>query len=157
MATGEDRKPNTLMIHWWFLFRLNSKRLVAAIASAEGKTSGEIRVFISHKKCTDPIAAAKAEFDKLGMAKTALRNGVLLFIAPRSRNFAIIGDEGIHAKCGEGFWQELAASMAQAFKGGKLTDGLVHVVERAGSLLAEHFPRQDDDRNELPDDIATDF
>ena len=145
------------MIHWWFLFRLNSKRVVAAIADAENRTSGEIRIFVSHKKWSDPMAAATAEFDKLGMAATAERNGVLLFIAPRSRNFAIIGDKGIHEKCGPAFWQELASSMSAAFKGGKLTDGLVQVVERTGTLLAEHFPRQVDDRNELPDEIVTDF
>ena len=145
------------MIHWWFLFRLNSKRLVAAIAEAENLTSGEIRIFISHKKWPDPMAAATAEFNKLGMAATAERNGVLLFIAPRSRNFAIIGDQGIHDKCGTRFWAELAATMAAAFKDGRLTDGLVTAVQRAGALLAEHFPRQTDDRNELPDDIATDF
>ena len=144
------------MIHWWFLFRLNTKRVVAAIEAAEGRTSGEIRVFVSRKKWASPMEAAKAEFDKLGMANTAERNGVLLFIAPRSRNFAIVGDEGIHAKCGPEFWQELAAAMAQEFRGGKLTEGIVHVVERTGTLLAEHFPRQNDDRNELPDEIVTD-
>jgi len=142
------------MIHWWFLFKLNSKRLVAAIAEAEGRTSGEIRIFISHKKCPDPMAAATEEFDKLGMSKTAERNGILLFIAPRTRNFAIIGDEGIHAKCGPEFWQELATAMSSAFKSGKLTEGLVTTVQRTGTLLAEHFPRQPDDVNELPNDIV---
>ncbi len=142
------------MIHWWFLFRLNTKRLVAAIGEAEDRTSGEIRIFVSHKKCSDPMAAAMEQFEKLGMAKTRERNGVLLFIAPRSRNFAIFGDQGIHEKCSDAFWQELAALMKAAFKEGRLTDGLVNTVQRAGTLLAGHFPRQDDDRNELPNEIV---
>ncbi len=145
------------MIHWWFLFRLNAKKLSAAIAEAEGRTSGEIRIFITHKKCADPMAAAAEQFDKLGMSATEERNGVLLFIAPRSRKFAIIGDQGIHQKCGPEFWQQLATAMTAAFKGGKLTEGLSQAVRQAGELLAEHFPRKEDDRNELPDDVATDF
>ena len=145
------------MIHWWFLFRLKSKQLVAAIAEAESHTSGEIRIYITHKKCADPMAAAKVQFEKLGMTGTAHRNGVLFFVAPRSRNFAILGDSGVHAKCGDGFWQELAALMSAAFKEGRLTEGLVHTIQRAGTLLAEHFPKQEDDRNELPNEIARDF
>ncbi len=142
------------MIHWWFLFRLKTKQLVAAIAEAESRTSGEIRIYISHRKLSDPMAAAKEQFEKLGMTRTALRNGVLFYIAPRSRNFAILGDSGVHEKCGEIFWQELAALMSRHFKQGKLTEGLVQAVARAGDLLAEHFPHEPGDRNELPDDIV---
>ncbi len=142
------------MIHWWFLFRLNTKLLMAAIAEAESRTSGEIRIFVSHKKCPQPMDAATEQFEKLGMTKTRERNGVLLFIAPRSRNFAIVGDLGIHDKCSDAFWQELATTMSLAFKQGRLTEGLIQTVQRAGTLLAEHFPRQDDDHNELPDEIV---
>lgn len=145
------------MFHWWFIFRLDAKKLSAAIAEAESRTSGEIRIFITHKKCPDPMAAAAEQFDKLGMGATQERNGVLLFIAPRSRNFAILGDQGIHEKCGPEFWQQLAAAMSAAFKGGRLTEGLVQAVEKAGELLTQHFPRKEDDRNELPDEVATDF
>lgn len=142
------------MNHWWFLFRLKHKRIVAAIAEAERLTSGELRVFISHQKCADAVAAAQEQFHKLHMDATSERNGILFFIAPRSRSFAIIGDAGIHAKCGDAFWQELAGMMSAAFKAGQLTEGLVATLQRAGQLLAEHFPRREDDRNELPDDIV---
>ena len=65
---------------------------------------------------------------------------MLIFVAPKSRNFAIIGDKAVHEKCGDAFWTELAAAMTGYFKKGDFTDGLVHGVERAGALLAEHFP-----------------
>jgi uncharacterized membrane protein len=87
------------------------------------------------------------------MTQTSARNGVLIFVAPRSHTFAIIGDTGIHKKCGDTFWQEVAASMEQHFKRREFTEGLVNGVERAGGLLAEHFPRSPDDKNELPDHI----
>jgi uncharacterized membrane protein len=87
------------------------------------------------------VASAQDYFNKTGMAQSAHRNGVLIFVAPRSRNFAIIGDSAVHAKCGDAFWASLAQTMGEHFKAGRFTDGVVHGVERAGELLARHFPR----------------
>ena len=142
------------MYHWWFLFRLNQKRVVKAIAEAEARTSGEVRVFISHKDIDDALAEAQAQFEHLGMSATRERNGVLLFIAPRSRKFAIVGDKGIHERCGDAYWQSLVQAVSAAFKKGHHTKGLVHAIHTLGTLLAEHFPRLDDDTDELPNDIV---
>ncbi len=132
---------------------IDHPRVVAAIADAERKSSGEIRVVVSRRKIAEPVAEAKKQFERLGMTATQLRNGVLILLAPRSRTFAVIGDTAIHEKCGAAFWTELAAAMTEHFKRGDFTAGLVHGIDRAGALLAEHFPRQSDDRNELPNDI----
>lgn len=132
---------------------IDHDRVVAAIGAAEGKTSGEIRVLLARRKADDPVAAAQAHFERLGMTRTAARNGVLIFLAPRSRTFAVIGDTAIHEKCGDAFWTELATAMTEHFKRGDFTAGLVHGIDRAGALLAEHFPRSADDVNELPDTI----
>lgn len=132
---------------------VDQARVVAAIAGAEARTSGEIRVFVSREAADDPVAAAQKQFERLGMTQTAARNGVLIFVAPRSHTFAVIGDQGVHEKCGESFWRDLAAAMTKHFQAGDFTGGLVLGIERAGELLAEHFPRRPDDRNELPDAI----
>ena len=132
---------------------IDHPRIVAAIAAAEGKSSGEIRVVISRGKVADPVAEAKTQFERLGMTDTKLRNGVLILLAPRSRTFAVIGDTAIHEKCGAAFWTELADAMSGQFKRGEFTAGLVHGIEHAGALLAEHFPRAADDKNELPNDV----
>jgi uncharacterized membrane protein len=144
------------MKHRKFVGKLAHERIHAAIHDAELKTSGEIRVMVSHRSAPDPVAAAQQAFLRLGMQRTKHRNGVLIFVAPRSRTFAVIGDEAVHAKCGDEFWQELAAAMTGYFKRGEFTDGLVHGVGRAGELLTAHFPRQPDDRNELSDDVVED-
>ena len=115
--------------------------LVTAIREAEQKTSGEIRVLISHKAVDDPVAAAQKEFLRLGMNKSPERNGVLIFVAPRTRKFAVIGDEGVHSKCGDEFWQELANAMTGYFRKSEFNEGILHGVKRAGELLAKHFPR----------------
>jgi len=66
-----------------FLQNLEDEKIVAAIASAESQTSGEIRVFISDAEGADPFAAAKLQFDRMEMANTRDRNGVLIFVAPK--------------------------------------------------------------------------
>ena len=128
-------------------------RVIAAIQAAEQRTSGEIRVLVAREKAEEPVAAAEAHFDRLGMKETAARNGVLIFFAPRSHTFAIVGDTAIHAKCGQTFWEHVASAMERDFKRGAYTDGLVNGIGRAGALLAEHFPRGNDDRNELPNTV----
>jgi len=133
--------------------KIEHQRVVAAIAAAELRTSGEIRVVVAREKAEEPVKAAQREFERLGMTKTAARNGVLIFFAPRSHTFAIIGDSGVHEKCGDTFWQDVAAAMEQQFKAGQFTDGLVTGIERAGVLLSRHFPRSPDDRNELPNAV----
>jgi uncharacterized membrane protein len=139
-----------------FLNQLEHEKIVAAIRKAEQKTSGEIRVFISRHEPDDPVAAAQAEFTRLGMAKTKEKNGVLIFVAPRARKFAIIGDAGVHARCGDEFWTQVAAEMTGHFKKSEFTQGILHGIHKAGELLARHFPRHPGDQNQLPDDIAHD-
>ncbi|MGH7945941.1 MAG: TPM domain-containing protein, partial [Opitutaceae bacterium] len=115
---------------------IDDARVVAAIAAAEERTAGEIRVFISSGRAKEPVLAAERQFERLNMTQTAARNGVLIFLAPASHTFAVVGDKGVHDKCGEAFWQELAASMNAHFKRADFTQGLVLGIERAGALLA---------------------
>lgn len=132
---------------------VDQKRVLAAIEAAERSTSGEIRVVIAREEAPDPVVAAQRHFERLGMTETAQRNGVLIFFAPPSHTFAVIGDRGVHEQCGDTFWSELSAAMTERFKSGDFTGGLVLGIERAGELLAKHFPRQGDDKNELPNKI----
>ena len=137
-----------------FLEKLEHDRISRAIAEAEKKTSGEIRVFVQRGELDDPIVAARQQFEKLGMTATRERNGVLIFVAPRSQKFAVIGDQGIHARCGDLFWNEVVESMRNHFKAANFTDALVHAIHQTGDLLAQHFPCQPDDRNELPNTVS---
>ena len=145
-----DMKPKN------FISALDEKRMVAAIAEAETKTSGEIRVYISARNRNDALGAAKIRFEKLGMTNTRLRNGVLIFIAPITQKFAIIGDAGIHEKCGDEFWKTISAGIGDLFKQGLFTEAIVRAVQEVGNALARHFPSGPDDRNELPNEILRD-
>jgi len=133
-------------MHWrLFMPKIDHDRVLAAIRAAEARTSGEIRVLIARHKAADPVAAAQAYFEQLGMANSSHRNGVLIFLAPLSRRFAVIGDSGVHEKCGDAFWSDLAKAMGDHFRRKAFTDGLVHGIERAGELLARTFPRSPGD------------
>jgi uncharacterized membrane protein len=138
-----------------FVDRLDHDRIVAAITAAEAKTSGEIRIFIHRGELKeDALGYARRKFQKLGVHKTKERNGVLIFVAPRAQKFAVIGDEAVHARCGEKFWQELVDTMRGHFQKENFTDALVHAISETGKLLAAHFPRAAGDKNELPDSIV---
>jgi uncharacterized membrane protein len=139
-----------------FLTKLEHDEIVKAIGEAEANTSGEIRLFISRKEPEDAVDAAQKEFTHLGMHKTKERNGVLIFVAPRVRKFAIIGDTAVHAQCGDDFWTQVAHEISTHFRKGEFTEGILHGIRRAGKLLAAHFPHHPGDQNRLPDDIAHD-
>lgn len=139
-----------------FLDKVQDAKVVEAIQSAEEKTSGEIRVFVSRKAVTTPVLAAQQQFLAMGMHKTRERNAVLIFVAPRVQQFAVVGDIAVHERCGQDFWNAVAAEMAERFKDGDFTGGIVHAVGQAGALLAQHFPHRPDDRNELPDQVERD-
>lgn len=139
-----------------FLSKLQHDDIVAAIHEAERQTSGEIRVFISRKEIEDPVTAAQAAFLHLKMDKTRHRNGVLIFVAPRVHKFAVIGDSAVHAKCGDAFWNEMRDSMVEYFRKSEFSQGIIHGIKKAGSLLAQHFPHHPGDKNELSDDVAHD-
>ncbi|HET7291122.1 MAG TPA: TPM domain-containing protein [Vicinamibacteria bacterium] len=141
-----------------FLNQVDHDRIVAAIAAAEARSRGEIRVHASNRAVADAQKAATEQFERLGMAGTAERNGVLIYVAPLSRSFAIVGDSGIHERCGPDFWRDVAAAMEREFRAGKYTEGIVRGIERAGAALAENFPRGAGgaDRNELPDSVSED-
>lgn len=130
-------------------------RVEAAIRVAEQRTSGELRVAISRFYFWGNVRrAAESTFAHLRMERTRHRNGVLLFVAPRLRRFAIVGDVGIHDHVRDAFWESVARDICQAFRAGDRTAGLERAIAAIGDRLAEHFPPDPADRNELPNRVV---
>ena len=91
-----------------FFTEAENQQIVQAIREAERMTSGEIRVFVEHRcRFVDAMDRAFEVFTKLQMDHTKYRNGVLIYVAIRDRQFAILGDEGINLKTGAHFWNAL--------------------------------------------------
>jgi uncharacterized membrane protein len=136
-----------------FIEKLDQLRIGEAIRTAETQTSGEIRVHVQPRSRGEIRTVGERTFERLGMTRTELRNGVLLFIACEEQRFVILGDKGIDAKVPAGFWDEIAAKLTLRFQHGEYTEGIVEAIHSAGEELRHYFPRAHDDVNELTNDI----
>lgn len=136
---------------------MDPDRITSAIREAESRCTAEIRVSVSGSWWGDPRKRAEKAFVRLGMAKTDLHNGVLIYVMPFRRRFAVIGDSGIHAAVGQAFWDAITNAMGERFKVGDFTGALEHGIAEVGHHLAKHFPASGEPNpNELPDQIDLD-
>lgn len=133
---------------------MQQSAIVEAIKKAEAKTSGEIRVHVEGKCKTSPVDRANAVFEKLGMHKTELRNGILFYMAVESKDFAVVGDKGIHEKVGPEFWDKVKDKAIEHFKQSKFSEGLEEAILECGRQLKTYFPVNSNDINELNDEIT---
>jgi uncharacterized membrane protein len=126
----------------------------AAIDRAEKITSGEIRLHVESECDGDAVHRAVHVFHQLHMQKTKYRNAVLFYLAVDHKKFAVVGDEGIHTKVPDGFWEQVKEHMIARFKQEKYTEGICEGIDRAGEMLHTHFPRHTNDKNQLSDEIS---
>lgn len=137
-----------------FLTHEEKQAILDAISAAEQLTSGEIRLHMENYCSADVLDRAAFIFRKLGMHKTAERNGVLFYIAVKDRKFAILGDAGINAKVPHDFWNNVKDVVLDDFANGRHAEGLAKGIEMAGDKLMKYFPRLEEDSNELANDIS---
>jgi uncharacterized membrane protein len=141
--------------------RADLDAIVAAVNAAEDRTAAEIRVHIERRVAqrrgvptSDTLARARDVFAALKMHETALRGGVLIYVAVEDRKLAIVGDEGIHARVDPGYWDAIRDRMVARLREGAARDAVVQAVGDVGAVLAREFPRRPDDADELPDDVS---
>lgn len=139
-----------------FFTAAEQQQIVGSIQSAEKQTSGEVRVFVESRcRFVDPIDRATEIFTGLKMQETAARNAVLVYVALKDRQLAILGDKGIHEKVGTAFWNEKVKLILTHFNKANYAEGIARVVTEIGEALYQHFPYdKGTDKNELPDDIV---
>ena len=137
-----------------FLKAIDRDKIVSAIAVAEKRTSGQIRVYVSHRERINALEFANRRFLKLRMDRTPLRNAVMIFLAPRTHKFAVVGDVAVHAKCGDDFWRSVVTAMEPLLQHGDFTEAIVVGVTKVGDLLAQHFPRLLNNQNDLSDAVV---
>lgn len=83
--------------------------------------------------------------------RTHGRTGVLLYLSMREHRAEIVADEPIHEKVEAEVWGEAMADMLDEIRKGCIAEGIAAGVRDVGVVLSQHFPRTDDDTNELPD------
>ncbi len=139
-----------------FFTEEETRLIVKAIRHAEHQTSGEVRVYVE-SRCSwvDAIDRAAEIFFKLKMEKTEQRNAVIVYVAAKDRQLAVFGDEGIHNKVGDEYWNKVVGEMLASFNTNNYAEGISNCVIQIGEALKTHFPfNRDTDTNELPDDIV---
>jgi uncharacterized membrane protein len=89
------------------------------------------------------------------MNETELRNGTLIYVAIKDKQAAVFGDEGIHQKVGQKYWEDEVKKMLSHFRNQKLADGICQGIFDLGEALKFYFPyNSGTDKNELPDEIV---
>ena len=133
-----------------------TEALLAAIRQAEVTTSGEIRVHLEDTCSTpEPLDRAAQVFAELNMHKTAARNGVLFYLAWKSRQFAVVGDSAINSAVPDDFWETTKEAVLEQFRHENYVLGLERGIKMVGEQLKRYFPyNAATDENELDDAIS---
>jgi uncharacterized membrane protein len=137
-----------------FLSEEDLLSIARAVRQAEARTSAEMRVHLDHACEIDAFQRAVTIFERLGMHRTAERNGVLIYISVTDHKLAVIGDAGIHERVGTAYWEEVVEGVRGHLRQNRSRDGLLHAVAQVGRALRRHFPRRSHDTNELSDDVS---
>ena len=148
MKSKRSANPNR------FFSKQEKELILKSIREAETATSGEIRLHLERKTKKDVYQRALTVFHKIGMNKTAQRNGVLIYLATGDHKFVILGDEGINQVVPDNFWEDAVAEIVSYFKKEEFCEGVCRGIEKIGEKLKTYFPYQSDDINELPDEIS---
>jgi putative membrane protein len=101
---------------------------------------------------TSRVHAAAVRHFKVGAeARTHGRTGILIYLSMREHRAEIVADEPIARLVEAEVWGEAMVDMLKEIKQGRIAEGLAVGVRDVGFVLSQHFPRADDDENELPD------
>ena len=142
-----------------YLTQEDLNKIKDEVAKVELSTSGEIRLSFREKrrlweKLYKPHELAVKDFEKLGMALTKDKTGIMIFIIFGERYYDILADEGLYEKIPDETWNGLEAKLKKEFLQGSYLNGILHIVEQMGRVLSKEFPRKADDVNELPDEVV---
>lgn len=137
-----------------FLTDQQMASLVEAIQTAEDYSSGEIRIHIDSNTEGNNAEIAFEVFKRLCKDKTVARNAVLFHVNFEQKYLTIIGDEGIHEKVNQNFWERMHDRVTAEFSKGNFHDGLKNAVLETGLELKKYFPITGENPNELPNEIT---
>jgi len=137
-----------------FLTDQQMASLVEAIQTAEDHSTGEIRIHIDSNTEGNNAQIAFEVFKRLCKNKTLARNAVLFHVNFEQQYLTIIGDEGIHEKVHQNFWDQMHDRITQEFMKGNFHDGLKNAVLETGLELKKYFPISGENPNELSNEIT---
>ena len=121
-----------------------------------GRTPTVKRILASKSRVAEAVDRfALASFTEQGLHHTEDHTGILILVSLLEHRVEILADRGINAKVKTGTWQEVASVLTEGLKSGQACDAFCKAITRCGEILATHFPRQADDKDELPNRLVT--
>ena len=96
---------------------------------------------------------AQAQFYVQGVQLTPHHSGVLFFVSLAERYVEIVADKGIHEKLGEAHWQGIIRGFVGHVRRGQVVDGFVDAIAACGTAMAQHYPPDPSESNELSDGL----
>ena len=146
------------MVQHRILTKAELHQLSEQIGEIERKTAAEIRIVVRHRKHWSERKLtsrqlAEREFGSLGMSKTKLRTGILIFILLSERKFELLADRGITAVLPDEFWTAAAGKLSEHFSKSNFYHGIKTSIEEVGEILEEKLPPVSGTQEELPNDV----
>jgi uncharacterized membrane protein len=135
------------------LSREELDRLAVKIAAAEQLTSAELRVVLTKSTWFGIRSKAHKLFRRYGLHNTAQRNAVMILVDTRSRELLIYGDDAVHQRAGDAFWNDVRDAMLEELRAGRLSEALATGIRLVGEKLALLFPAEGNDRKALANDV----
>lgn len=137
------------------------ERIAGAIGASERKHGGELRFVVEAALTPGEVAGGVSPrqrawqvFGELGAWDTEENCGVLIYVLLAERRIEIVADRGIQRAVGGEPWQRICEAMQERFRSREFEAGALEAIEAVTGLLAAHFPRRPDDRNELPNELV---
>lgn len=159
LAVGILLLADRLHPFWMPLSRLILWVPAAGLAGAAlGRWCGPVRrALIGAERMEAAVARrAKEVFFDRGIARTAGRDGVLIFASLLERRIVVLADEAVRARVPPAAWDAAVAAMTPLAAEGRVADGLCAAVEKAASAMtAAGFAGKPSFGNELGDDPLT--
>jgi putative membrane protein len=124
--------------------------LIARIPAVKRRLASKTRIA---EAVNDRCMAA---FTEHGLHYTRDHTGILILVSLLEHRVEVLADRGINEKVPPETWNEIVSTITTGLKSRRACEAFCKAVQRCGDILATHFPRQSDDRDELPNKLVGD-
>lgn len=87
------------------------------------------------------------------IGKTAEHTGILIMLSLKERKVQVLADKNINDKVTQDTWDRAVEIIVNNIKQNNQAQGIIQAVQYVGNILAQHFPRKQNDINEISDEV----
>lgn len=108
------------------------------------------RLFLLKSQVAEEVEeGAVTSFYSERLYQTRDENGILIFVSVLEKKVWILGGRGIYEKIDPDQWPDIIDELSAGIRENNQCDALCRAVDRVGTVLVEHFPIREDDKDEL--------